>query len=56
MRLRAIGYAGGMLAVPVAWRLMGRRDPYPRELDLAIIIALLVDAGGNAIGIYRESM
>ena len=55
MRLRAIGYAAGMLAVPVAWRLRGRRDPYPRELDLAITLPLLVDAGGNAIGIYRRA-
>ena len=54
MRLRAIGYAAGMLAVPVAWRLLGRRAPYPRELDLAVTIPLLVDAGGNAIGIYRS--
>ena len=55
MRLRAIGYAGGMLVVPVAWRVMGRREPYPRELDLAITLPLLVDAGGNAIGIYRRA-
>ena len=51
MRLRAVGYAGGMLVVPVAWRLLGRRAPYPRELDLAVALPLLVDAGGNAIGI-----
>jgi hypothetical protein len=55
MRLRAVGYAGGMLLVPLAWRLRGRRDPYPRELDLAVTLPLLVDAGGNAIGIYRGS-
>ena len=55
MRLRAIGYAGGMLAVPVAWRLTGRRPPYPRELDLAVTLPLLIDAGGNAIGIYRRA-
>ncbi len=55
MRLRAIGYAGGMLLAPLAWRLRGRRDPYPRELDLAITLPLLVDAGGNAIGIYRRA-
>lgn len=55
MRLRAIGYAGGMLLVPVAWRVTGRRDPYPRELDLAVTLPLLVDAGGNAIGIYRRA-
>lgn len=55
MRLRAIGYAGGMLVVPIAWRLRGRRDPYPRALDLAVTLPLLVDAGGNAIGIYRRA-
>ena len=55
MRLRAVGYAGGMLLAPLAWRLRGRRDPYPRELDLAITLPLLVDAGGNAIGIYRRA-
>ncbi len=55
MRLRAIGYAGGMLLVPVAWRALGRREPYPRELDLAITLPLLVDAGGNAVGIYRRA-
>ena len=55
MRLRAIGYAGGMLLVPIAWRALGRREPYPRELDLAITLPLLVDAGGNAVGIYRRA-
>jgi hypothetical protein len=55
MRLRAIGYAGGLLLTPVAWRMRGRRDPYPRELDLAVTLPLLVDAGGNAIGIYRRA-
>jgi hypothetical protein len=55
MRLRAIGYAGGMLLVPVAWRIRGRKDPYPRALDLAVTLPLLVDAGGNAIGIYRRA-
>ena len=55
MRVRSIGYAAGLLAVPVAWRLRGRHDPYPRELDLAVTLPLLVDAGGNAIGIYRRA-
>ncbi len=55
MRLRAIGYAGGLLLTPVAWRMRGRRDPYPRELDLAVTLPLLVDAGGNAMGIYRRA-
>jgi hypothetical protein len=55
MRLRAIGYAGGLLIAPVAWRLRGRKEPYPRELDMAITIPLLIDAGGNAIGMYRSA-
>jgi hypothetical protein len=55
MRLRAIGYTGGLLIAPVAWRVRGRKEPYPRELDLAITIPLLIDAGGNAIGMYRSA-
>lgn len=55
MRVRALGYAGGLLAVPLIWRLRGRPQPYPRELDMAITIPLLVDAGGNAIGIYQRA-
>ena len=55
MRIRAIGYAGGLMLVPLAWRLRGRPRPYPRELDMAVTLPLLVDAGGNAIGIYRRA-
>jgi len=55
MRVRAIGYAAGLLLVPVAWRLRGRPEPFPRELDMAVTLPLLVDAGGNAIGIYRRA-
>lgn len=55
MRVRALGYAGGMLLVPVVWRLRGRPQPYPRELDLAVTLPLLIDAGGNAVGIYQRA-
>jgi hypothetical protein len=55
MRIRALGYAGGMLVVPLAWRLRGRPQPYPRELDLAVTLPLLIDAGGNAVGIYQRA-
>jgi hypothetical protein len=55
MKLRAIGYTGGLMVVPVAWRLLGRKDPYPRELDLAVTLPLLADAGGNAVGIYQRA-
>jgi hypothetical protein len=55
MRLRAIGYAGGLVVVPALWRLRGRPEPYPRELDFLVTVPLLVDAGGNAFGIYRRA-
>ena len=55
MKLRAVGYTGGLMVVPVAWRLLGRKDPYPRELDLAVTLPLLADAGGNAVGIYQRA-
>jgi hypothetical protein len=55
MRLRAIGYAGSLLVVPVAWRVGGRKAAYPRALDLAVALPLLADAGGNAVGIYQRA-
>jgi hypothetical protein len=55
MRVRAIGYTAGLLVAPLAWRLRGHRERYPRELDLALTLPLLVDAGGNAIGIYQRA-
>jgi hypothetical protein len=53
MKVRAIGYAGALLVVPVAWRLRGRPEPYPRALDLVVALPILADAGGNAVGIYQ---
>jgi hypothetical protein len=55
MRVRAIGYAGGLMLVPLAWRVRGRPQPYPRELDMAVTLPLLVDAGGNAVGLYKRA-
>lgn len=55
MKVRAIGYAGTLLVVPVAWRLRGRKQPYPRELDLLVALPILADAGGNAIGMYQNA-
>ncbi len=53
MRLRAIGYTASLFVVPIVWRLRGRAGRYPRELDLAIAVPMLVDAAGNAVGIYQ---
>ncbi|HEX5148867.1 MAG TPA: hypothetical protein VFW02_07285 [Candidatus Limnocylindrales bacterium] len=55
IRTRAVGYAGALLVVPVAWRLLPERGRYPRALDLAVTIPLLLDAGGNALGKYEEA-
>ena len=59
MRIRAIGYAGVLLIVPIAWRVRGRGngqgDSYPRGLDLAVALPLLADASANAVGIYERA-
>ena len=55
IRTRAIGYAGALLIVPVVWRLVPDRGRYPRGLDLAVTVPLLLDAGGNALGLYNEA-
>lgn len=54
MRTRAIGYVGATCIVPIAWRLLPDRGRYPRGLDLAVSIPLLLDAGGNAAGVYQQ--
>jgi hypothetical protein len=55
IRTRAIGYVGALFIVPVAWRLLPERDRYPRVLDLAVTVPLLLDAGGNAFGLYERA-
>ncbi|MEP6638702.1 MAG: hypothetical protein ABJC39_05070 [Chloroflexota bacterium] len=55
IRPRAIGYAGALFIVPVVWRLLPSHDRYPRVLDLAVTVPLLLDAGGNALGLYQRA-
>jgi hypothetical protein len=55
IRTRAIGYVGGLLIVPLAWRLLPNSGRYPRGLDLAVTVPLLIDAGGNALGLYQDA-
>jgi hypothetical protein len=52
MRIRAVGYAAGLGLVPAVYAAHGRRGPYPAGADLAMSVPLLIDAGGNALGIY----
>jgi hypothetical protein len=55
IRTRAVGYTAGLALVPVIWRLLPDRGRYPRGLDLAVTVPLLIDAGGNALGLYEEA-
>jgi len=55
IRTRAVGYAGALVIVPLMWRLLPGRGRYPRVLDLAVTVPLLLDAGGNALGLYQEA-
>lgn len=55
MRIRAVGYIGGLALVPAAWWLRGRRERFPVVADLAVTVPLLIDAAGNAQGIYDEA-
>jgi hypothetical protein len=55
IRSRAVGYTASLFIVPVIWRLLPDRGRYPRGLDLAVTLPLLIDAGGNALGLYEEA-
>ena len=55
IRTRAIGYTAGLFIVPLIWRILPERGRYPRGLDLAVTLPLLIDAGGNAFGLYEEA-
>lgn len=54
-RTRAVGYTVGLLLVPAIWRALPDRGRYPRGLDLAVSVPLLIDAGGNSLGLYNEA-
>jgi hypothetical protein len=55
MRQRAIGYTAGLFLVPAIWRILPDRGRYPRGLDLAVTTPLLIDAVGNALGLYETA-
>ncbi len=52
---RVIGYLGALSIVPLVWRLLPNRGPYPRTLDFAVTVPLLLDAAGNGLGIYEDA-
>jgi hypothetical protein len=55
IRTRALGYTAALFIVPIAWRLLPDRGRYPHELDLAVTTPLLLDAAGNALGLYEKA-
>ena len=55
MRQRAVGYTAGLFLVPAIWRVLPDRGRYPRGLDLAVTTPLLIDAVGNALGLYQTA-
>jgi len=55
MRTRAVGYTAGLFVVPAIWRILPNRGRYPRGLDLAVTTPLLIDAMGNALGLYQDA-
>jgi len=55
VRTRAVGYTAGLFVVPAIWRLLPDRGRYPRGLDLAVTTPLLLDAVGNALGLYEQA-
>jgi hypothetical protein len=55
IRTRAFGYVGGLFIVPAIWLMLPDRGRYPRTLDLAVTVPLLLDAGGNSLGLYNDA-
>ena len=55
IRARAFGYTACLFLVPVLWRVLPNRGRYPRGLDLAVTLPLLIDAAGNSVGLYDEA-
>ncbi|HEX3428526.1 MAG TPA: hypothetical protein VHS36_06940 [Candidatus Limnocylindrales bacterium] len=55
MRTRAVGYTAGLFLVPAIWTMLPNHGRYPRGLDLAVTTPLLIDAVGNALGLYQDA-
>lgn len=55
MRIRAVGYFGGLGLVPGVWLAQDAKRPYPAGADLAVSLPLMIDAAGNTLGIYDDA-
>ena len=40
------------LVIPIAWRIRGRRPPYPHLADLLLVAPFFIDVAGNALDLY----
>jgi hypothetical protein len=54
MAFRAPFFLLPMAAVPLGWRLRGRRPPYPHLADALVVSPFLVDTLGNALNFYNS--
>jgi hypothetical protein len=54
MAFRAPFFLLPMAAVPIGWRMRGRRPPYPALADALVISPFLVDTLGNALNFYNS--
>ncbi len=54
MAFRAPFFLLPMAAVPIGWRMRGRRAPYPALADALVISPFLVDTLGNAFNFYNS--
>jgi hypothetical protein len=49
---RALTYPIATLIVPLVWLVRGRRDRYPYDVDVLLVLPFLVDTIGNALNLY----
>lgn len=54
MAFRAPFFLLPTAAVPLGWRLRGRREPYPYLADALVVSPFLVDTLGNALNFYNR--
>ena len=54
MAFRAPFFLLPMAAVPIGWRLRGRRPPFPHLADALVVSPFLVDTLGNALNFYNS--
>ena len=49
---RALVYPAAAAVVPAVWVARGRRDRYPYDVDILVVLPFLIDTAGNAADLY----